>query len=57
MDGALLNMANRAGDPREFRALYDEAEHDLLSGIELEPACDNCRLSVASVLKNRILRA
>ena len=48
LGAALLDMANRSCDPREFRALYDEAERVLLSGIELEHACDNCRLSLAS---------
>ena len=56
LGAALLDIANRSGDPREFAALYDEAERVLLSGLDLEPACDNCRASLASVRKNRIIR-
>ena len=56
LGAALLEVAN-AADAAAAAALYAEGEAVLESALRLDPACGSCASNLASIRRNRLLRA
>lgn len=54
---ALLETANRDGDPAAALALYDEGEAVMAAALRLDPECGPCASNIDRIRRNRAIRA